>query len=281
MIWPKSGQRRASREQMLPTFINSNGQSGTNLAKKCLSLLGGEQVGLSTNATVGRVPTDRPAYDQPDFDPSRHILCGVFWPGYIEANTLQERFAPRTQSGRWGASHMLYTPAGAAMFAELGMKVILIVREPRDWVYSVARKISENPEPFGRTKDTTLREHIEDSITGFPASETVGRLSAHERYRRMADWQAHPFVLTIRFEDLVGTRGGGSDARSSECLEQIADHIAVPLSAGSKQHVLDNLFGDTKTFRKGQIGTWREVADVIEPYDHELRRAGELFGYCC
>ena len=267
---------------MLPTFINSNGQSGTNLAKKCLSLMGGDYVPLATNATVGRVPTDRPAYDQPDFDPARHVLCGVNWPGYIEAVQLKEkRFAPHVAPGRWGASHMLFTPAGAAVFAELGMKVILIVRDPRDWVYSVARKIAENPEPLGRTKDTTLTQHIEESITGFPASGTVGRLSAHERYRRMADWQTEPFVLTIRFEDLVGARGGGSDARASECLEQIADHIAVPLTAQMKQHVLDNLFGDTKTFRKGQIGTWREVADFIAPYDRELRMAGELFGYCC
>ena len=270
---------------MLPTFINSNGQSGTNLAKKCLSLMGGEHVGLATNAAVGHVPTDRPAYDQPDFDPARHVLCGVNWPGYIEATKLKEqRFAPRARSGRWGASHMLYTPAGAEMFAELGMKVVLIVREPRDWVYSVARKITENPEPLGRTEDTPLAQHIEESITGFPpdgALGTVGRLSAHERYRRMADWQAHSFVLTIKFEDLVGTRGGGSDTRASECLEQIADHIAVPLTADLKQHVLDNLFGGTKTFRKGQIGTWREVADVIAPYDRELRMTGELFGYTC
>ena len=266
---------------MLPTFINSNAQSGTNLAKKCLCLMGGEYVGLATNATVGRVPTDRPAYDQPDFDPARHVLCGVNWPGYIEANTLTQRFTPRIADGRWGASHMLYTPAGAGMFDALAMKVILIVRDPRDWAYSVARKICENPEPFGRTEDTPLAQHIEESITGFPACGAVGRLSAHERYSRMADWQTEPFVLTIRFEDLVGARGGGSDVRASECLEQIADHIAVHLTAHLKQDILDNLYGETITFRKGQIGTWREVADVIEPYDHELRRAGELFGYCC
>ena len=59
------------------TFINSNAQSGTNLAKKCLIMLGGFLIPISTAAPVGKVPDDQEAWNQPDFDPRKHVLAQV------------------------------------------------------------------------------------------------------------------------------------------------------------------------------------------------------------
>jgi hypothetical protein len=252
------------------TFINSNGQSGTHLVQKCLASLGGEYIPLATNASVGQVPSDRPAYTLPDFDRRRDVLTGVNWPGRIEAAQLRDqRFKPHVGPGKFGASHMLHTEAAAGMFAELGMRVIVIVRNPRDWAFSAARKTMENPEPFGRTPETPIEQHIRDFVFGFPSNGQVGRLSMVERYHHFQKWSAEPFALTIRFEDLVGPAGGGSRQIMISTIANVARHIDI--TAPDVEEVADNLFGGTATFRRGLIGTWREREAVFTDPDVEAQ----------
>jgi hypothetical protein len=248
-------------------FVNSNGQSGTHLVEKCVKLIGSEYIPLATNDTVGRVPADKPAWEQPDFDQQRHVLTGVNWCGYIEAEKLKtERFAPHVGPGRHGASHMFYTPAAERMFTELDMTMILVTRDSRDWVYSAARKIMENPEPYGRTKETPIEQHIHDLVVGFPPDGDVGRHPMAERYRRIMEWSQRPNVLTIRFEDTVGERGGGDDGCAMSTVYKIAQAMQISLSRDRCVEVVANLFGGTQTFRRGGIGSWREIAPMLEPY---------------
>jgi hypothetical protein len=256
-------------------FINSNGQSGTHLAQKCLALLGGEYIPLATNASVGWVPSERPAYALPEFESTRHVLTGVNWPGYIEADRLRdERFAPFVGPGKFGASHMLHTEAAARMFGDLGMRMIVMTRNPRDWAYSAARKAMENPQPFGRTREATIEQHIRDFVFGFPSTGDVGRLSMVERYRHFEKWSAEPFTLTVRFEDLVGPLGGGSREVMIDTIGVVAAHLNI--ETPDTELVAANLFGGTVTFRKGLIGAWREQEAVFSDplVEAECQRAG-------
>ncbi len=69
----------------------------------------------------------------------------------------------------------------------------------------------------------------------------------------------YPYALTVRFEDLVGSNGGGDDAKQLATVKAIAKHVSIELSEERAQEIATNLFGITKnTFRKGQIGAWKE-----------------------
>lgn len=264
---------------MICTFVNSNGQSGTNLAKKCMTMLGGELIPVSSAAAVGRVPVDRHAEQQPDFSPDTHVLTGVNWPGYIHASALDDLWRPYVKNGGFGASHMFHTRAADGFLSGLGMKVIVITREPRDWAYSCARKIAENPLPFGRPLDTTMRQHILDCILGFPPNGSVGRLPMVERYERFRLWTENPEVLTIKFEDLIGRKGGGDDDVMRETIERIARFTETTIDSCVREKIVANLFGGTKTFRRGVIGTWREYEDLLEPYESLFAEASSIAGY--
>ncbi len=66
-------------------------------------------------------------------------------------------------------------------------------------------------------------------------------------------------IILVRYEDLVGPKGGGSSKAQKEAIQKMANHLRVKLTDQKMQSILDNVWGGTKTFRKGTIGQWKEV----------------------
>lgn len=259
-------------------FVNSNGQAGTHMVSRCLMLLGMTSIPLATNEAVGTIPNGHPAWEDESFSHETSILTGVNWPGFIEKDKLlNERFLPHIKPNSFGASHLFYTRAADGMFAEIGalkkleMKMILIVREPRDWAWSAARKTAEFADPidFGRSPGWTEDQHLEDFVFGFPPTTTaIGRLSMSERYSRFTQWSRYPaFCMTIRYEDLIGPSGGGSLNTQLQVIRLIAKFANIPVNETKVLAVATLLFGGTETFRRGCIGTWTERSDFFSRQD--------------
>ena len=68
--------------------------------------------------------------------------------------------------------------------------------------------------------------------------------------------------LIVRFEDLVGSHGGGNDDVQRETIKKIASWIGVSLSSNQVSELQETLFGSEHllhpNFRSGQIGSWKE-----------------------
>jgi hypothetical protein len=62
----------------------------------------------------------------------------------------------------------------------------------------------------------------------------------------------------VRFEDLVGPEGGGSEEAQRLAVGRVAKHLGVPVEERTIGLVGEKLFGAGRTFRRGQIGSWRE-----------------------
>lgn len=70
-----------------------------------------------------------------------------------------------------------------------------------------------------------------------------------------------PNTLIVKFEDLVGKAGGGSDKKQREAIIKIAEFIGHQYSEEDITRVTQNLFGSSPTFRKGKIGSWNSHFD--------------------
>ena len=79
-----------------------------------------------------------------------------------------------------------------------------------------------------------------------------------EFYRYFIPWKECDSFCTIRFEDLVGPRGGGSLECQLKEIKKIANHLRLDVDDQVIEKVADQLFGGTETFRKGQIGSWKD-----------------------
>jgi hypothetical protein len=65
--------------------------------------------------------------------------------------------------------------------------------------------------------------------------------------------------VVVKFEDLVGLRGGRSTELQRRAVERVAAHASLSADERAMRLVETDLFGVGRTFRKGQIGGWREA----------------------
>jgi hypothetical protein len=79
--------------------------------------------------------------------------------------------------------------------------------------------------------------------------------------------------MMVKFEDLVGPRGGGSAETQKRTVERVARHVGLEPEERMMRTVEENIFGVSNTFRKGQIGGWRE-----EFSEEHARAAREIAG---
>jgi hypothetical protein len=100
-----------------------------------------------------------------------------------------------------------------------------------------------------------------------------------QRYRQFLGWTQDEEAVMVKFEDLVGTRGGGSAEVQRLAVGRVATHVGTSVSEQTMRLVEETLFGVGRTFRKGQIGGWREefspeheqaTKDVVGPLLVEL-----------
>jgi hypothetical protein len=71
------------------------------------------------------------------------------------------------------------------------------------------------------------------------------------------DWMKNPSVFVCRFEDLVGFRGGGNKNLQMRTIKKLAEHLGYCLSWERIKEISDTVFGNSATFRRGQIGDWK------------------------
>lgn len=145
--------------------------------------------------------------------------------------------------------------------------IVLIVRDPRDVVVSLAHYLSVETEYHilqSYFANLSANERILAVIRGdYPVPIYLNRDmhfagTIRDLYLAYADWLRFPLTNTIiiRFEDLIGPRGGGDLGRQLRTIwtAQLALHVP-----GSPEQFAEQVFAPTSvTFRKGRIGSHKQ-----------------------
>lgn len=134
-------------------------------------------------------------------------------------------------------------------------KVILNIRDLRDVIISFKNR-SFSPATVSNSYWNTLNNlqkisYFIDSYDGVFSvlKQTRGYLTA---------LQCNPDALVVKFENLVGPSGGGSlDLQKME-IKKIADYLGIRIQEKETTRIAGQLFGNTSTFKKGQIGLWKK-----------------------
>ncbi len=141
---------------------------------------------------------------------------------------------------------------------------MIMIRDPRDVIVSMVSwiQVMADTDASKEFAKQPLEKQISELISS-PDLSMNGRypyvFDTHEGIRCALEWMQNPTVLVCRFEDLVGSKGGGSDIKQVAAINSIVKHLHYDFSAEHIQEIADDLFGDTITFRVGQIGAWRQV----------------------
>ncbi len=144
---------------------------------------------------------------------------------------------------------------------DFDLKRIMIVRDIRDVACSslqfhVIEGEYKNPDAIVKLEKMSIDDKLTFVITDL--------LNLNNKREKELRWFKDPEVLKIRFEDLVGTFGGGNDKAQRNTIKEIAKYLDIPLTREKLDYVCKNIYGNENnsfhsgTYRKGKIGQWKQ-----------------------
>jgi hypothetical protein len=193
---------------------------------------------------------------------------------------LDNLLAP-VRPGQLVMAHLPFEDGYPQTLASRDIKALFVIRDPRDVVVSEAHYVSSDPKHRGHelfARQATFKDMLMLVIRG---DEEHGWLPMAETLQRYDGWLSSG-ALVLRFEDLIGTAGGGHDGTQRTALSGMFAHIGLPVDDAFLSRVGGKLFSKrSPTFRKGAIGTWSEAFDdeVREAFDQTAGPFLERYGY--
>ena len=265
---------------MKKAIINSLPKAGTNLLAKCLKLLGYREQGgigsflVSPTTIKGRVR--RLLWQNPE----NAYSVGIDSPIKLPKRAIHNILGNVGEDGFLSA-HLGYSDELLLKVLEMEFVPLLIVRDPRAVLASFVPFVaSYKPHALHRKfLNMTKKEQYWAAFKGgcFGSVELASMLV---RCEAMEPWHAHDAVMKVRFEDIVGFGGGGSDVRQVQTLRLFCQALELP--EDSADIVSEQLFGQGRgTFRRGQIDSWREELpqELICEAERELAPVLQQWGY--
>lgn len=210
----------------------------------------------------------------------------------LELDEIKLKNQLRTvRNGQVVSAHFPFAPGMDKAITDSGFHVVNLVRSPRDMLvsrYFYIAGLRRHPLHSHLTstypdKKSMLIALIEGPK---PGEDTIGgRFRPYANLFYVNDaWRTAKGVLTVRYEDLVGNRGGGNDERQLVALSNISRHLRLPIGGERMQSAWKAVEQQrTATLRKGVIGDWvnhfdNDIEEVFQRHLGDLMRTYEQAG---
>lgn len=246
-------------------LANSMPKAGTHLLTRLLTLLDfreqGGSLDIGPNEALQRISPD-----------------------HVQRATGQ---LSELRPGFFARSHMYFYPEVAQIINAFQVKTITIIRDPRDVCVSDAFHILKRTEhrlhPYYIKMSESQR--LMASIVGMESTQLSGDLPSSDigsHYRNYLGWVKQGAESVVKFEDLIGEKGGGDDRIQMETVAKVAGYLGLQLSKQKIADLCTNLFWTkAKTFRRGQIGDWKKhfSSEHVAAFNRVIGSMMHDFGY--
>jgi sulfotransferase 6B1 len=269
----RAAARAAKPGQGPPIFLNSIPKAGTHLLMQALDELPDLRPS-GTHLIKAKVVID-------DADPIERSI-DVDW------DVVRRVLSRNARPGQYVTAHTWAHPELFELLDEYGYATLFVIRDPRDIVVSQAAYVTRLRRHPDHVRFAT---HIADDqdryrtiIRGYEEDDAgPAGVSLAERLEGYAPWLDHERVTVCRFEELVGRRGGGTDAEQLEALSEVAAAVGLHLDRAAAAELAERVWSPrSATFNRGRIGAWRENFDQATRELFDASVSGELmsvYGY--
>ena len=267
-------------------FVNTIPHSGTHLVTTILDSLG------FTHANIkNRFYTVRPyfrrlqkaginwrssmdLYNYFSIIEKKTVLVSVASPRLVRASLIAKLFS-KVEDNQYVIGHMPYSDDGKKVIQENIAKTITIIRDPRDMAISMINHSRTRPQHhahkylFDELKSES--ERLNAVLSGYD-NHLGSLIGINQMYSSMLKWKEEVENITLKFEDLVGHRGGGSNENQILSIHNLIDYLDLVSEFDNEKvsNIAKNSFGVSGTFRKGKIGAW---IDFFSHSDKELYKS--------
>ena len=261
-------------------MVNSLPKSGTHLITKLLNLSGYSYSGVnfsSSNVNGKHKIIKRLVRGCHPF--SMTIDTGLDISSIVRKKWLVNGMR-KTASMQYMGGHFPYSDQMKKLLEENEIKIIYMMRDPRDVILSWAHYVPKVDWHYGKEGliGKSLDEQVLLLLYGYRSGDYDIEGFRHILHK-IEGWITSDDICLIRFEDLVGAKGVGSDSKQEDCIDRVLKYLGhsdLKLST-----ITNDLFGGTKTFRKGAIGSWKEEIseEVSLKIDEQLGDILARLGY--
>ena len=266
----------------MKVMANSIPKGGTHLVIRLMNLLGYSDSPFWIGADLIR---GRGEYIKRIMKGSNSIdtvMIGSEVPVPVGRKWLSRKLNQLSDNSVFGA-HCLYSTGFSRLLDEADVSSVCIIRDPR----SIAMSHLQYLKKFRRHFFYKYYMTLPSDFHRLSLTVKGGRLgpymlaSLRDRYIDYMRWSDSDRALVIRFEDLVGEKGGGNDSDQQTTISRVVSFLGLDISTSRMQKVKADLFGDSNTFRKGQSNAWEtELSDgMIELLSNEITEVLVKLGY--
>ena len=238
-------------------LINSLPKSGTHLANKLVEMLGYKFSGASFSSAslYGRYSIPKSLLR--GAVPGRPtVAVGLDVSAAVRRSWVVKKVSLVSQ-GQYIGGHVPYTGCMHKIMSDHGVKIFHVIRDPRDVLISWAHYVPKNSWHYGSAglAGLSLEHRVEKILDGYSSRKFY--IEPFENIIKTSqEWLGRESVFAIRFEDLIGPKGGGERKAQLSLIDSVGKMCGVENFDTEK--LGDDLFGGTKVFRKGQIGAWSD-----------------------
>lgn len=181
-------------------------------------------------------------------------------------------------------AHLPWSVELSGQLARLDFRNILIVRDMRDVAVSGAYYVThmDHSHPLHEyfnalaSEDDQLLAMIEGVGPEFYPDGKMPDSWHNDSYRGFLPWLDDPACVVVRFEDLIGGEGGGDTGLQADTIRKVAAHVGAELDDARLDDIVSQLFStSSRTFRKGQIGDWKNRFNDVHKAAFK-KKSGEM-----
>lgn len=191
----------------------------------------------------------------------------------------------RTKDRHYLMGHAMHHHRVAAEFADAGMPVVTMVRDPRAIAASAVRYFEENRlrqrdiAGMGLDRREELAQYMIDGGRHFGATDGMAPLQ--ERCRQFIGWRQDPNCLVVKFDDLIGARGGGSDEQQFATISRILAFTGADALTSAEKITAGLYSADSHTFSVGKVRSWESVltSEQIAQVEEQCADSFAAFDY--
>lgn len=242
---------------MIKLVINTLPKSGTHLMNKLLDSMGYQFSGgnFSSTTLYGKNELIKFLFRGVMMGQSG-VDLGLDIPAVVRSSWVRKTLLTQ-QDGQYCGGHLPYSEDMYSLLQQADIRMLYMLRDPRDVLLSWAHYVPNVEWHYGRggLVGLNLEQCVRMILYGYH-SKNFFSVPFSEMLTSSYGWARHTSTFVVKFEDLVGGCGGGCDDAQLSTIEKIASFAEVGGGIDVAK-ILKSLFGGTKVFRKGQIGSWK------------------------
>ena len=224
---------------------------------KALELFGYVQQGNITTYAVNSNPLLAAYWRFRAFPLKQGHIIGIDFPVEVSRKYI-DNLLRRIRPGKFCTAHIGYTSDLLHKIIRNGFSPIVIIRDPRAVIVSFVHYVIKNRRlalhDFLHGLDNEQRYRI---VLHGVNTKRASLQPLRVRIQALESWLYSEHVLQLRFEDIIGSSGGGSSENQQRELHRLCEWLDIP--SGRIDYVAENLYGPGRaTFRKGTIDSWRK-----------------------